>query len=93
MHNMLQHKSLSYCIVCFSFILAVFVAALDVEISSALETSVSITSNKSEASSQDPSTSNAAFPVKKNGMHTPISVKSRVNFTIEVPSPSQVGGF
>ncbi|XP_072269443.1 DNA repair protein REV1 isoform X2 [Pyxicephalus adspersus] len=68
----------------------VFVAALDVEISSASGTCASITSNKCEASSQDPSTSKAASPVRKNGLHTPISVKSRVNFTIEVPSPSQI---
>lgn len=68
----------------------VFVAALDVQISSALGTCTSITSNKREASSQDPSTSKAASPVKKNGLHTPFSVKSRVNFTIEVPSPSQI---
>ncbi|CAI9572309.1 unnamed protein product [Staurois parvus] len=68
----------------------VFVAALDVQISSAFGTCTSITSYKSEASSQDPSTSKAAFPVRKNGLHSPISVKSRVNFTIEVPSPSEI---
>ncbi|XP_018418937.1 PREDICTED: DNA repair protein REV1 isoform X2 [Nanorana parkeri] len=68
----------------------VFVAALDVEITSALGTCASITSNKSEASSQNPSTSIAASPGKRNGLHTPISVKSRVNCTIEVPSPSQI---
>ncbi|KAM5182008.1 DNA repair protein REV1 [Mantella aurantiaca] len=68
----------------------VFVAALDVEISSAIGTCASIPHKTKNDSSQDPSTSKACFPVKKNGLHTPISVKSRVNFTIEVPSPSQI---
>ncbi|XP_068124307.1 DNA repair protein REV1 [Hyperolius riggenbachi] len=68
----------------------VFVADLDVEISSALGTCASVSMHKSESSSQEPSTSKANSPMKKNGLHTPARVKSRVNLTIEVPSPSQV---
>ncbi|XP_077152658.1 DNA repair protein REV1 [Ranitomeya variabilis] len=69
----------------------VIVAAFDVEISSASDTCDSVSSvHKNLASSQDPSTSKAEPPGRRNGFHTPISMKSRVNFTIEVPSPSQV---
>ncbi|KAM4700349.1 DNA repair protein REV1 isoform 1-T2 [Discoglossus pictus] len=66
------------------------VLALDVDISSAGTCSFIQSSNKYVTSSQNPSTSKAESPVKKNGMCTPVSVKSRVNFTIEIPSPSQV---
>ncbi|KAM4796714.1 DNA repair protein REV1 isoform 2-T2 [Rhinophrynus dorsalis] len=69
----------------------VIVAAVDVEISSASGTCPSVSpNNKYATSSQDPSTSKAEFHGKKNGIHSPISVKSKLNFTIEVPSPSQV---
>ncbi|XP_044142895.1 DNA repair protein REV1 isoform X2 [Bufo gargarizans] len=69
----------------------VIVAAFDVEISSASDTCVSVlSSHKNLTSSQDPSTSKAESTGRKNGFHSPINVKSRVNFTIEVPSPSQV---
>ncbi|XP_075121266.1 DNA repair protein REV1 [Leptodactylus fuscus] len=69
----------------------VIVAAFDVEISSAPDSCVSVSSgHKNVGSSQEPSTSKAECPGKKNGFHSPISMKSRVNFTIEVPSPSQV---
>ncbi|XP_069826981.1 DNA repair protein REV1 [Dendropsophus ebraccatus] len=69
----------------------VIVAAFDVEISSASDTCSSVsTSHKNLTSSQEPSTSKAESPGRKNGFHSPISMKSRVNFTIEVPSPSQV---
>ncbi|KAM8975617.1 DNA repair protein REV1 isoform 2-T2 [Pelodytes ibericus] len=67
----------------------VFVAAMDVEISSALGMRSSFShGNKSVTSS--PSTSKTESPGKRNGLHSPISLKSHVNFTIEVPSPSQV---
>ncbi|KAM9321622.1 DNA repair protein REV1 [Gastrophryne carolinensis] len=67
----------------------VFVA--DVKISSELETRSSDSSNDiSGVSSQDPSTSKACFPGRKNGLGTPITVKSKLRFTIEVPSPSQI---
>ncbi|XP_056411942.1 DNA repair protein REV1 [Hyla sarda] len=69
----------------------VIVAAFDIEISSASDTFASVSSgHKTFASSQEPSTSKAEPPVRKNGFHSPVSMKSRVNFTIEVPSPSQV---
>ncbi|XP_075708747.1 DNA repair protein REV1 [Rhinoderma darwinii] len=69
----------------------VIVAAFDVQILSASDTSTSVTyGHKNLTSSQDPSTSKAEYPGRKNGFHSPISMKSRVNFTIEVPSPSQV---
>lgn len=65
----------------------VIVAAFDVEISSASDTCASVSSgHRNLPSSQDPSTSKAEFPGRKNGFHSPISMKSRVNFTIEVPS-------
>ncbi|MEE6470423.1 hypothetical protein FKM82_008964 [Ascaphus truei] len=69
----------------------VIVAAMDREISSASGTCSFIPSyNKHVTSSQSPSTSKAESALKKNGLHSPIRVKSRLNFTIEVPSPSQV---
>ncbi|KAE8625571.1 hypothetical protein XENTR_v10006322 [Xenopus tropicalis] len=64
------------------------VAAVDFEIASASGTCSSIPHyNKS---SQEPSTSKAAFTGQRNGFHSPVNVKSGLNFTIEVPSPSQV---
>ncbi|XP_066433243.1 DNA repair protein REV1 [Eleutherodactylus coqui] len=69
----------------------VIVAAFDVEISSASDSHSSVSSGlKNLSSSQDPSTSKAEPPGRKNGFHSPVSMRSRVNFTIEVPSPSQV---
>ncbi|XP_053311129.1 DNA repair protein REV1 isoform X2 [Spea bombifrons] len=70
----------------------VIVASADVEISSGLGTCPSSVSscNTCATSDQGPSTSKTESPGKKNGLHSPINVKSRLNFTIEVPSPSQV---
>nr|XP_054100509.1 DNA repair protein REV1-like isoform X1 [Callithrix jacchus]XP_054100510.1 DNA repair protein REV1-like isoform X1 [Callithrix jacchus]XP_054100511.1 DNA repair protein REV1-like isoform X1 [Callithrix jacchus] len=69
----------------------VFLAAVDLEISSAsrtctflphfpahLPTSISPDTNKTESSG------------KWNGLHSPVSVQSRLNLSIEVPSPSQL---
>uniref|UniRef100_A0A2K6V730 DNA repair protein REV1 n=1 Tax=Saimiri boliviensis boliviensis TaxID=39432 RepID=A0A2K6V730_SAIBB len=69
----------------------VFLAAMDLEISSAsrtctflphfpahLPTSISPDTNKTESSG------------KWNGLHSPVSVQSRLNLSIEVPSPSQL---
>ncbi|XP_075056261.1 DNA repair protein REV1 isoform X2 [Mixophyes fleayi] len=65
--------------------------ALDGDISSTSGLCASILSGPTNlASSQDPSTSKGEFVGKTNGLHSPVHVKSRVNFTIEVPSPSQV---
>ncbi|KAG8586852.1 hypothetical protein GDO81_005499 [Engystomops pustulosus] len=71
------------------YVKRVIVAAFDVEISSASDMCAS-SEHKNLSSSQEPSTSKAEVPGRKNGFHSPISMKSRVNFTIEVPSPSQV---
>nr|XP_028583712.1 DNA repair protein REV1 isoform X1 [Podarcis muralis] len=65
----------------------VFVAAVDVEISStskACTMPASLTSNANRVA-------NKSEPVVSlNGLHTPISIKSRLNLSIEVPSPSQL---
>ncbi|XP_063314880.1 DNA repair protein REV1 [Pelobates fuscus] len=63
----------------------VFVGAVDVEVSSAFGTCSSVSScTKSVTPSHMLSTTKAESPSKKNGLHFP--VKSRLNFTIEVPS-------
>uniref|UniRef100_A0A8D0KN23 DNA repair protein REV1 n=1 Tax=Salvator merianae TaxID=96440 RepID=A0A8D0KN23_SALMN len=65
----------------------VFVAAVDVEVSSTPKTCAvlpSVTANVSHI------TGKPEPPVNLNGVHTPISIKSRLNLSIEVPSPSQL---
>ncbi|XP_038617712.1 DNA repair protein REV1 isoform X2 [Tachyglossus aculeatus] len=67
----------------------VFVAAMDLEISSASGTFLpSFTTHLT--SSLSPGLSKTEPAVKWNGLHSPVSVKSRLNFSIEVPSPSQL---
>ncbi|XP_050777552.1 DNA repair protein REV1 isoform X6 [Gopherus flavomarginatus] len=69
----------------------VFVAAMDLEISSASRTCTFLPSLTTHLTSGlNPVTSKAESAVKWNGLHTPISVKSRLNLSIEVPSPSQL---
>uniref|UniRef100_A0A8C3H972 DNA repair protein REV1 n=1 Tax=Chrysemys picta bellii TaxID=8478 RepID=A0A8C3H972_CHRPI len=69
----------------------VFVAAMDLEISSASRTCTFLPSLTTHMTSGlNPITSKAESAVKWNGLHTPISVKSRLNLSIEVPSPSQL---
>ncbi|XP_061482850.1 DNA repair protein REV1 isoform X2 [Rhineura floridana] len=65
----------------------VFVAAVDVEISS---TSKACTVLPSLASNVNYVTSKSEPAVSLNGLHTPINIKSRLNLSIEVPSPSQL---
>lgn len=69
----------------------VFVAAVDLEISSASKACTVLPSLSTHLSSHVnhvPSKSEPA--VTWNGLHTPISIKSRLNLSIEVPSPSQL---
>ncbi|XP_043373365.1 DNA repair protein REV1 isoform X8 [Dermochelys coriacea] len=69
----------------------VFVAAMDLEISSASRTCTFLPSLTTHLTSGlNPITSKAESAVKWNGLHTPVSVKSRLNLSIEVPSPSQL---
>ncbi|XP_019379528.1 PREDICTED: DNA repair protein REV1 isoform X2 [Gavialis gangeticus] len=69
----------------------VFVAAMDLEISSASRTCTFLPSRTSHVTSGlNPIISKADSAVKWNGLHSPISVKSRLNLSIEVPSPSQL---
>ncbi|KYO41427.1 DNA repair protein REV1 isoform A [Alligator mississippiensis] len=69
----------------------VFVAAMDLEISSASRTCTFLPSRTSHVTSGlNPIISKADSAVKWNGLHSPLSVKSRLNLSIEVPSPSQL---
>ncbi|XP_066863194.1 DNA repair protein REV1 isoform X1 [Kogia breviceps] len=70
----------------------VFLAAMDLEISSASRTCTFLPSLSSHlTSSASPvTTSRAESSGKWNGLHSPISLKSRLNLSIEVPSPSQL---
>nr|XP_060625754.1 DNA repair protein REV1 [Anolis sagrei ordinatus]XP_060625755.1 DNA repair protein REV1 [Anolis sagrei ordinatus]XP_060625757.1 DNA repair protein REV1 [Anolis sagrei ordinatus]XP_060625758.1 DNA repair protein REV1 [Anolis sagrei ordinatus] len=65
----------------------VFVAAVDVEISS---TSKSYPVLPSLTSNVNHVTSKSEPAVNLNGLHPPINIKSRLNLSIEVPSPSQL---
>ncbi|XP_062982340.1 DNA repair protein REV1 isoform X2 [Elgaria multicarinata webbii] len=65
----------------------VFVAAVDVEISS---TSKACTGLPSQTSNVNHVTSKSESAVNLNGLHPPINIKSRLNLSIEVPSPSQL---
>ena len=73
-------------------VFSVFLAAMDLEISSASRTCTFLPSLSSHlTSSISPvTTSKAESSGKWNGLHSPISLKSRLNLSIEVPSPSQV---
>ncbi|XP_017512628.3 DNA repair protein REV1 isoform X3 [Manis javanica] len=69
----------------------VFLAAMDLEISSASRTCTFLPSFSTHlTSSINPVTSKAESSGKWNGLHSPISLKSRLNLSIEVPSPSQL---
>lgn len=69
----------------------VFLAAMDLEISSASRNCTFLPSFSTHlTSSVSPVTSKAESSGKWNGLHSPISLKSRINLSIEVPSPSQV---
>ncbi|XP_072472916.1 DNA repair protein REV1 isoform X2 [Notamacropus eugenii] len=69
----------------------IFVAAMDLEISSASRTCTFLPSCTTHlASSISPGASKTEPAVKWNGLHSPMSVKSRLNLSIEVPSPSQL---
>ncbi|KAM7078929.1 DNA repair protein REV1 isoform 5-T5 [Molossus nigricans] len=69
----------------------VFLAAMDLEISSASRTCTFLPSFSTHLTSTiSPVTSKAESSGKWNGLHSPISLKSRLNLSIEVPSPSQV---
>lgn len=72
-------------------ILSVFLAAMDLEISPASRNCTFLPSFSTHLTSGvNPVTSKAESSGKWNGLHSPISLKSRLNLSIEVPSPSQV---
>lgn len=64
---------------------------MDLEISSDSRTCTFLPSRGTHLTSGiNSNVSNTESAVKWNGMHSPISVKSRLNLSIEVPSASQV---
>ncbi|NWH78314.1 REV1 protein, partial [Piaya cayana] len=69
----------------------VFVAAMDLEISSDSRTCTFLPSRGTHLTpGLNSNVNNTESPVKCNGVHSPISVKSRLNLSIEVPSASQL---
>ncbi|NXF92184.1 REV1 protein, partial [Eubucco bourcierii] len=70
----------------------VFVAAMDLEISSDSRTCTFLPSRGTHLTSGLNSNvnNNTESTLKWNGVHSPISVKSRLNLSIEVPSASQI---
>ncbi|XP_036912680.1 DNA repair protein REV1 isoform X5 [Sturnira hondurensis] len=69
----------------------VFLAAMDLEISSASRPCTFLPAFSTHlTSSVSPVTSKVESLGKWNGLHSPISLKSRLNLSIEVPSPSQL---
>eukprot|EP00070_Physeter_catodon_P046017 XP_028352911.1 DNA repair protein REV1 isoform X2 [Physeter catodon] len=70
----------------------VLLAAMDLEISSASRTCTFLPplSSHLTPSVSPVTTSRAESSGKWNGLHSPISLKSRLNLSIEVPSPSQL---
>ncbi|KAJ7398418.1 hypothetical protein BTVI_125128 [Pitangus sulphuratus] len=69
----------------------VFVAAMDLEISSNSRTCTFLPPRGTHLTpGLNSNANNAESSVKWNGMHSPISVKSRLNLSIEVPSASQI---
>ncbi|KAM6100243.1 DNA repair protein REV1 isoform 1-T1 [Theristicus caerulescens] len=69
----------------------VFVAAMDLEISSDSRTCTFLPSRGTHLTSGlNSNVNNTESTVKWNGVHSPISVKSRLNLSIEVPSASQL---
>uniref|UniRef100_G3SXS3 DNA repair protein REV1 n=1 Tax=Loxodonta africana TaxID=9785 RepID=G3SXS3_LOXAF len=69
----------------------VFLATVDLEIASSSRTGTSVPSLSAHLTSAiSPVPRKAESPVKWNGLHSPVSLKSRLNLSIEVPSPSQL---
>ncbi|NXL63084.1 REV1 protein, partial [Chordeiles acutipennis] len=69
----------------------VFVAAMDLEISSDSRTCTFLPSRGTHlASGLNSNVNNTESAVKCNGVHSPISMKSRLNLSIEVPTASQL---
>ncbi|NWU95928.1 REV1 protein, partial [Upupa epops] len=69
----------------------VFVAAMDLKISSDSRTCTFLPFRGTHLTSGlNSNVNNTESAVKWNGIHSPISVKSRLNFSIEVPSASQL---
>lgn len=69
----------------------VFLAAMDLEIASASRTCTFLPSLSTHlASAVRPVASKAEPSGKWNGLHSPTSLKSKLNLSIEVPSPSQL---
>ncbi|KAJ7408851.1 hypothetical protein WISP_118238 [Willisornis vidua] len=69
----------------------VFVAAMDLEISSNSRTCTFLPSRGTHlAPGLNSNANNTESTVKWNGLHSPINVKSRLNLSIEVPSASQI---
>ncbi|XP_069492793.1 DNA repair protein REV1 isoform X2 [Ambystoma mexicanum] len=68
----------------------VLIAAMDLEVSSSGTHSSIPSFSTHRTPSPSPSTSKTESALKWNGLHTPICVKSRLNLSIEVPSPSQL---
>ncbi|XP_076989976.1 DNA repair protein REV1 isoform X3 [Tamandua tetradactyla] len=69
----------------------VFLAAVDLEISPASRTcTLSPSCSTHLTSGVSPVTSKAETSVRWNGLPSPVSLKSRLNLSIEVPSPSQL---
>ncbi|NXO04650.1 REV1 protein, partial [Rhinopomastus cyanomelas] len=69
----------------------VFVAAMDLEISSDSRACTFLPSRGAHLTSGlNSNVTNTESAVKWNGVHSPISVKSRLNLSIEVPSASQL---
>ncbi|XP_031547854.1 DNA repair protein REV1 isoform X5 [Vicugna pacos] len=69
----------------------VFLAAVDLEIPPASRTRTFLPSLPAHlTSSASPAASRAESSGKWNGLHSPVSLKSRLNLSIEVPPPSQL---
>ncbi|XP_053444353.1 DNA repair protein REV1 isoform X2 [Nycticebus coucang] len=69
----------------------VFLAAVDLEMSPASRTCTFLPSFPTHLpASISPDTSKAESSGKWNGLHSPVNVQSRLNLSIEVPSPSQL---
>ena len=70
----------------------VFLAAVDLEVPPASRSCTVPSLPTHLTSGAAPvTTSKAECASKWNGLHSPVSFKSRLNLSIEVPSPSQVG--
>lgn len=68
----------------------VFLAAVDLEVPPASR-SCTVPSLPLASGAAPVGASKAECAGKWNGLHSPVSFKSRLNLSIEVPSPSQVG--